>query len=60
MNRKDKRDNKRIFSIIKKKAVKDMTDWLDTLNHHPTPDEILAFKSGYLSGFNRGANNKDA
>jgi hypothetical protein len=60
MNRQTKRENKRILNTIKKKAIKDMTEWLDVLNHHPTPDEILAFKSGYLSGFNRGANNKDA
>jgi molecular chaperone GrpE (heat shock protein) len=60
MNRQTKRDSERIFKTIKKKAVKDMTDWLDALEHHPTPDEILAFKSGYLAGFNRGANNKDA
>jgi hypothetical protein len=60
MNRQNKRDNKRILNTMKKKAVKDMTEWLDNINHHPTPDEILAFKSGYIAGFNRGANNKDA
>lgn len=60
MNRQAKRDNKRIFNTIKKKAVKDMLDWLQELEHDPTPNEILAFKAGYLAGFNRGANNKDA
>jgi hypothetical protein len=60
MNRQNKRDNERILNTMKKKAIKDMLDWLEQINHHPTPDEILAFKAGYLAGFNRGANNKDA
>lgn len=59
MNRQTRRDNKRIFETIKKKAVKDMLDWLDDIKRDPTKDEILAFKAGYLAGFNRGANNND-
>jgi hypothetical protein len=35
-----------------------MIDWLETLKHEPTPNEILAFKAGYIIGYNRGVNNR--
>lgn len=57
MNRQTRRDNERIIKKMKSKAVKDMQDWVSTLKHDPTPNEILAFKEGYLAGFNRGTNN---
>ncbi len=60
MKRKIKRDNERILNTFKKKAIKDMTDWLVATQVAPTEAEVLAFKAGYIAGFNRGANNKDA
>ena len=58
MNRQVRRDNDRIINTVKKKAVKDMSDWVETVKHNITPNEILAFKAGYIAGLNRGANNK--
>ena len=58
MNRQVRRDNDRIISTVKKKAVKDMNDWVETVKHNITPNEILAFKAGYIAGLNRGSNNK--
>ncbi len=59
MSRQLRRDNERILNTVKKKAVKDMATWLETLKHETTPNEILAFKAGYLAGLNRGQNNKE-
>lgn len=59
MNRQTKRDSKRIINTMKKKAIKDMLDWLETIEHDPTPNEIISFKAGYIAGFNRGVSNKD-
>lgn len=58
MNRQVRRDNDRIINTVKKKAVKDMNDWVETVKHNITPNEILAFKAGYIAGLNRGSNNK--
>lgn len=57
MNRQIRRDNDRIIATVKKKAVKDMNDWLDTVKHDVTPNEVLAFKAGYIAGLNRGQQN---
>jgi hypothetical protein len=54
MSRKQERENKRIINVFKKKAVKDMEAWLDGKVITPTQTEILAFKDGYVLGFNRG------
>jgi len=58
MSRQLRRDNQRILQTVKTKARKDMIDWLETLKHEPTPNEILAFKAGYIIGYNRGVNNR--
>jgi hypothetical protein len=47
----------RMLDRLKKKAVKDMQDWLLTLDNDPTKGEILAYKAGYMAGYNRGSNN---
>jgi hypothetical protein len=57
MNRQVRRDNERIINTVKRKAIKDTQDWVSTLKHEPTPNEIRAFQAGYLAGVNRGANN---
>ena len=58
MNRQVRRDNDRIINTVKKKAVKDMNHWVETVKHNITPNEILAFKAGYIAGLNRGSGNK--
>lgn len=54
MNRQVKRDNQRIINTFKRKAIKDMEEWLLTLTEAPTKDMIIGFKAGYIAGFNRG------
>lgn len=61
-DRKERRNDKRMFDILLRKAKQDMTDWVMKLNRMPSQAEILAFQAGYISGMNRGANdesNKD-
>lgn len=59
-DRKERRNDKRMFDILLRKAKQDMTDWVMKLNRIPSQAEILAFQAGYISGMNRGANDKDA
>jgi hypothetical protein len=56
MDRKERRDNKKILDILVRKAKQDMSDWIMKLDRMPTQPEILAFQAGYISGMNRGAN----
>lgn len=58
-DRKERRNDKRMFNILLRKAKQDMTDWVMNLNRIPSQAEILAFQAGYISGMNRGANDKD-
>ena len=59
MDRKTRRDNKRILDTVKRKAKLDMASWVDTLSgRKPTQEEVLAFQAGYILGINRGANNE--
>lgn len=51
-----KKEIKRSLDRLKKKAVKDMLEWMLTLDHDTTKEEILAYKAGYLAGYNRGSN----
>jgi len=53
---KNNKEVKRSLDRLKKKAVKDMLEWILTLDHDTTKDEILAYKAGYLAGYNRGSN----
>jgi hypothetical protein len=41
---------------VKRKAKKDMEDWIVTLTELPTEGEIKSFQAGYIAGINRGAN----
>lgn len=54
MSRQVRRDNERIINTVRKKAVKDMQDWVLTLSSPPTKAEILAYQAGYIAGINRG------
>ena len=49
-----------MFDILLRKAKQDMTDWVMKLNRMPSQAEILAFQAGYISGMDRGANDKDS
>jgi hypothetical protein len=55
MDRKTKRQNERLLNSVKRKAKKDMEDWIVTLTELPSEGEIKAFQAGYISGINRGA-----
>ena len=58
-DRKERRNDKRMFNILLRKAKQDMADWVISLNRMPSKAEILAFQAGYISGMDRGANDKD-
>ena len=57
-DRKERRDDKRMFDILLRKAKQDMADWVMNLKRMPSKAEILAFQAGYISGMNRGANDE--
>jgi len=59
MDRKARRDNKKVIETVKRKAKQDMADWIMQIDRMPTEAEIIAFQAGYLSGINRGANNAE-
>ena len=58
MDRKTKKENERLLSSVKRKAKKDMENWIVTLTELPSEGEVKAFQAGYIAGINRGANNK--
>ncbi len=58
-DRKTRRDNEKILETVRRKAKKDMADWILEIDRVPTQAEILAFQAGYVSGMNRGANNAE-
>ena len=58
MDRKTRRDNKKVLDTVMRKAKQDMADWIMEIDRMPTEAEILAFQAGYISGMNRGANNE--
>lgn len=60
MDRKTKRQNERLLNAVKKKAKKDMENWIVTLSELPTEGEIKAFQAGYIAGINRGVHNGDS
>lgn len=59
MDRKERRDNKKMLDNLVRKAKQDMADWIMKLDRMPSQSEILAFQAGYISGMNRGVNDKD-
>lgn len=54
MDRKTRRENQRLLNAVKRKAKKDMEDWMVKLQELPTENEIKAFQAGYIAGINRG------
>ena len=57
-DRKERREDKRMFDILLRKAKQDMAEWVMNLKRMPSKAEILAFQAGYISGMNRGANDE--
>jgi hypothetical protein len=45
-------------AAIIRKAKKDMSDWIDTLDYMPDERDLRIWQSGYIYGINRGAGNK--
>lgn len=58
MDRKARRDNKKVLDTVKRKAKQDMAEWIMEIDRMPAESEIIAFQAGYISGMNRGANNE--
>ena len=58
MDRKTKRQNERLLSSIKRKAKKDMEDWMVGLSELPSEGEVKAFQAGYIAGIGRGSENE--
>lgn len=55
MDRKTKRQNERLLNSIKRKAKKDMEDWMLGLAELPSEGEVKAFQAGYIAGISRGS-----
>jgi hypothetical protein len=53
---KNKKEVQRNLDRLKVKAVKDMYIWIEELGQDVTQAEIIAFKAGYIAGYNRGSN----
>ena len=58
MDRKTKRQNERLLNSIKRKAKKDMEDWMVGLSELPSEGEVRAFQAGYIAGIGRGSENE--
>ena len=58
MDRKTKRQNERLLNSIKRKAKKDMEDWMMGLSELPSEGEVKAFQAGYIAGIGRGSENE--
>lgn len=58
MDRKTKRQNERLLNSIKRKAKKDMEDWMLSLSELPSEGEVKAFQAGYIAGIGRGSENE--
>lgn len=59
MDRKTKRQNERLLNSIKRKAKKDMEDWMLGLSELPSEGEVKAFQAGYILGISRGSNENE-
>lgn len=53
MSRYEARKASRQAVNIVTKAKKDMIAWVETLDHTPEQNEMIAWQAGYLSGINR-------
>lgn len=58
MDRKTRRENLRLLEAVKRKAKKDMQDWMLSLPELPSEGEVKAFQAGYIAGVNRGSQEK--
>lgn len=58
MDRKTKRQNERLLNSIKRKAKKDMENWMLSLSELPSEGEVKAFQAGYIAGIGRGSENE--
>ncbi len=58
MDRKARRDNKKVLETVKRKAKQDMAEWILEIDRMPNEQEVVAFQAGYILGMNRGANNE--
>jgi hypothetical protein len=55
MDRKIKRQNERLLNSVKRKAKKDMEEWMLSLPELPSEGEVKAFQAGYIAGISRGS-----
>jgi hypothetical protein len=58
MSRHQERKVSREAASIARKAKADMQRYVSSLSELPSEKEIRAWQAGYISGLNRGANNK--
>jgi len=58
MDRKTKKQNERLLNSVKRKAKKDMENWIVSLSELPTEGEVKSFQAGYIAGINRGSNSR--
>lgn len=58
MSRYQERKISKEAASIKRKAKVDMQRYISSLSELPSEKEIRAWQAGYISGLNRGANNK--
>lgn len=58
MDRKTRRQNERLLNSIKRKAKKDMENWMLSLSELPSEGEVKAFQAGYIAGIGRGSENE--
>jgi hypothetical protein len=59
VDRKERRDNKKMFNTLIRKAKQDMAEWILKIDRMPSQAEVLAFQEGYIYGMNRGANDEN-
>ena len=58
MSRYQERKISKEAASIARKAKADMQRYVSSLSELPSEREIRAWQAGYISGLNRGANNK--
>ena len=56
-DRWERRKHNAETAAIIKKAKKDMSDWLLTLDYVPDEKDLRIWQAGYIYGINRGAGN---
>lgn len=58
-DRWEKRKHSAETKSIIKKAKQDMLAWVEDLGRVPSSQETSAWQAGYISGINRGSENKN-